>query len=248
MAQGAISGAECGLTGIGCCGHGRPCTRTGQQGGADGGEHQGERGAMEHGAGLARGRWGEQRRRKQQAEWRSRGRQRSRRRQRLEVGAQGGTADAAIGRTAVRGYVHRAWPGRTARAATAAEYESTEGGGEGRRNRRGGSPRSCREGAVGSRRLGGGRSPQRRDQRRRGRRGQGRRWWGRGGPASGASGRKARRPSSDGRRRGGGSVTGQPGVESGTPPARWGAGFGPIQIERWRWDRGKWGVVGRVEG
>nr|XP_040251645.1 uncharacterized PE-PGRS family protein PE_PGRS54-like [Aegilops tauschii subsp. strangulata] len=39
----------------------------------------------------------------------------------------GGTADAAIGRTAVREYVHRAWPGRTARAATAAEYESTEG-------------------------------------------------------------------------------------------------------------------------
>ena len=79
----------------------------------------------------------------------------------------GGTADAAIARTAVRGYVHRAWPGRMARAATAAEYESTEGGGEGRRNRRGGSPRSCREGTVGSRRLGGGRSPQRRGQMRR---------------------------------------------------------------------------------
>ena len=94
----------------------------------------------------------------------------------------------------------------------------------------------------------GGRSPQRRGQRRRGRRGRGRRRWGRGSPASGASGRKARRPSSDGRRRGGGSVTGQPGVESGRPPARWGAGFGPIQIERWRWDRGKYGDRGESGG
>ena len=43
-------------------------------------------------------------------------------------------------------------------------------------------------------------------------------------------------------------MTGQPGVVSGTPPARWGAGFGPIQIERWRWDRGKWGDRGESGG
>ena len=43
-------------------------------------------------------------------------------------------------------------------------------------------------------------------------------------------------------------MTGKPGVESGTPPARWGVGFGPIQIERWRWDRGKWGDRGESGG